>query len=157
MNLKLEPKKTLFATALMLISVGALGLSFAVNKTMAVHMGGNIYTWGIEIYWDALKTNPVTNVTWPTLHPGGNATTTIFIYNPGTTNLTMIWTMNNWNPSHAPHYFTFTWNPDMNSSRLESHRTMQVDWTLKVDASIANSNPLIENYSFDTTVTSTEA
>jgi len=138
--------------ALLLIVVGLVSLAYAVTKTLIIHNIGNVYTVGVEAYWDAEKTNRVTDINWGSLYPGNSSTKTLWLYNPGTANVSITKTTNNWNPPEAQNYITLNWNPDVKT--LLSGECLQVNLTLTIDTAIADTN--ITDYSFDIVISATE-
>jgi len=139
-------------TAALLLVVGFCTLSYAINQMLIIPNTGNVYTMGIEAYWDEAKTSRVTQIDWGTMLPGESKTNTIYLYNPGNTLIFISKTLSNWNPANLSLYITVTWNPDLSS--LNPHVLQQTNITETISSTIAST--MIEHYSYDIVITGHE-
>lgn len=138
--------------AALLLIVGLCTLVYAIDKMLIIPNVGNVYTMGIEAYWDEAKTNPVTQIDWGTMYPGESKTNTIYLYNPGNTLIFISKTLSNWNPTDASLYITLTWNPDLAS--LDPQVLTQINITQTISSTIAETT--IDHYSYDIVITGHE-
>lgn len=138
--------------AALLLIVGLCTLVYAIDKMLIIPNVGNVYTMGIEAYWDEAKTNPVTRIDWGTMYPGESKTNTIYLYNPGNTLIVISKTLSNWNPTDASLYITLTWNPDLAS--LDPQVLTQINITQTISSTIAETT--IDHYSYDIVITGHE-
>jgi hypothetical protein len=118
--------------------------------TLTIPNSINIYTSGIEAYWDDQKTQRVTTIDWGWMYPGNSSTRTLYLYNPGNNRLNITKTLINWNPSNASIYVTILWTPDL--IQLESQLLTQTTITLTLSSSVAPT--MISHITFDILVSS---
>jgi hypothetical protein len=144
-------KPTVLA-GLLLILVGVAGLGYALDKIFVFSNNGNVYTTGVEVYWNANKTGLVTLIDWGFMYGGASNTKTLYLYNPGNLAVTLDKTVTNVNPANFSDYMTLEWTPDV--TYLESKLVTQANLTLTIDPTIGNTT--IDAFSFDIVITAYE-
>jgi hypothetical protein len=141
--------------ALILIAMASLTLIITttglLTQTQTFQGAGviSISAVGVTIYGDAGLTTPISNITWGTLNPGGQTTTTIYIKNNGTIPETLTFAANTWTPSNANTYLTCTWNPTQTT--LAANATTSAIITLA-----ASSSAPATAFSFNMAITGTQ-
>ena len=103
---------------------------------------GRIKTIGCEV--------TPTEIDWGTLTPNQTATKTIQITNNGTTNITLTYTTQEWNPPETEQYITLTWN--YTNQTIQPNQTTTIQLTLYIKPEIHD----ITNFQFTITITATE-
>jgi len=95
------------------------------------------------VYADQNCTIPVTSIDWNMMEPGQTKGITVFIRNAGNVPSTLNITTENWVPSEAEQYITFS--NDYNGSILNPRQAVQVLFSLTISPSITG----INQFSFD--------
>jgi hypothetical protein len=109
-----------------------------------------VTTVNLGIYSDSTCKHAITTITFSNINPGGTVKQTIYIKNTGNVPETLTMTTNNWNPSNANIYLTYTWNRQ--NTILNAGATIQATLTLTTAANTAS----LTNFSFDVTLTGTQ-
>jgi archaellum component FlaG (FlaF/FlaG flagellin family) len=147
----LEQQKIVLAATLgiaaILMTTTALGL-LQSSKTMT--NTGNIIAVNVGVYQDSGCTQVFTTINWGNLTTGSSTTTTIYVKNTGTTQVTLSMTSGNWNPPSAGTYITETW--DRENTVLNAGASTPASLVLTVSPSITG----ITTFSFNTTITGTQ-
>ncbi|MCL4430642.1 MAG: hypothetical protein M1540_01080 [Candidatus Bathyarchaeota archaeon] len=89
-------------------------------------------TLNLAIYEDGNAITTCDNIIWGTLHPGDEATKTIYIKNTGNTAATLSMTASSWTPTDASDKLTLTWNKQ--GSTIAAGAMVAAILTLKVAA-----------------------
>jgi len=95
----------LVASVLLVVSVLAL---LVIQWTM--QGTGSIKGVGLGVYWDPQCTNSTTLLKFGRLEPGSSKSFSLYLRNEGNSAITLNMTTENWNPTNAKDYMTFTWN-----------------------------------------------
>lgn len=123
-----------------LITIGISMIALAVSQHWTFGNGGKVNVSGVEVYWDAAKTNSCTYINWSAISPtgsffpGDSKTVTLYLYNPGSVTGMLSITYTGWNPSHAGSFLTHSWSPNVGS--LLAGELVQTNLTLTVLASV---------------------
>jgi hypothetical protein len=149
-------KETIITGAMIILITYTLGLSLvsqAFPATLAskkLSSTGSIQTTAeIGVYSNPQCTTPLTSLSWGTLEPGGSQAIVCHIKNEGSSALTLSMYPSGWNPTEAADYLTLSW--DYNGASIDPDASVQVTFTLSVDASIEG----ITSFSFDVNIVGT--
>ena len=153
-------KESAITGAMLILITYTLGLSLVsqaftadqTSKTLSSSGSMQIQTTaGIGVYSDAQCNNPLTSLSWGTLEPGGSQNIGCYIKNEGSLASTLSMYASNWDPESlaTSNYLVLSWDYDGHS--INSDDSVQVTFTLTVDASIEG----ITNFSFDITIVGT--
>jgi uncharacterized membrane protein len=104
---------------------------------------------GVSLYSDAGLTTPMSSITWGTLNPGGQVSTTVYIKNTGNIPETLSMATTGWTPSNANTYLTCTWNPT--ATNIAAGASTSATITLAVSGSAT-----ITSFSFSIIITGTQ-
>lgn len=136
----------LAATFLVSTSAYAFGL---LNSQNTMNSTGIIANANIGVYSNPACTINQTSINWGTAYPGDNKTTTVYIKNLGTVDITLAVATSSWNPAAAQTYLTLT--SDYTGQTLTPGQSRAVTFTLKVKSNITG----ISTYTFNIVITST--
>jgi len=108
-------------------------------------------TYGIGVYSNPEGTTPLASMSWGTLVPGGSQSVVCYIKNEGSSPSTLSMYPSGWDPASlaTSNYLVLSWDYDGHS--ISPDDSVQVTFTLTVDASIEG----ITNFSFDITIVGT--
>ncbi|MBA7483236.1 hypothetical protein ES707_18747 [subsurface metagenome] len=124
-------------------TVAAAAMFFALR----VHGTGRIKTVGLEAYADAGATQPVSEIDWGDISPGGTAVATLYLKSTSSVPVTLSLVLENWIPSAAADYMALEW--DYDGSELQPGEVRAVIFPLRVSGSITG----ITNFEFDLVIT----
>ena len=98
----------------MFLTYSTAGLLSFQNATSTVNRqlpsSGKIAAINVGIYLDSACTQKLESLDWGDIAPGESVNKLIYLKNTGNTQITLIMTANNWNPSNANGPITLTWN-----------------------------------------------
>jgi len=133
-------KKSVFVLTLILFFI-----HFILFPNVAAQAGSDI-----GIYWDEGCSNPVTEIDWSLLYPGGDTDRVVFIRNEMNLRVNLSLDTANWQPPEAEQYINLSWN--YTNQILEVNEVIPVTLNLSVDPSING----ITDFSVDIVITGTE-
>jgi hypothetical protein len=144
-----------------LIALAATGLFFViltsstlisgiVISAQSINSGGTITAMNVEIFNTNECTQACTNINWGTLTPGESINQTIYIKNTGNKQITLLMTVENWNPTNATIFMSLTW--DKENTILNPDHITSATLLLSVAAEINS----IDDFSFDIIITGIE-
>ena len=116
---------------------GLSSTSYRISAT------GKMKSVGVEVYWDSLLTDPVTEISWGTLEPGQTVDKNVYVKNTGNTPITITFSTDNWNPVSAEEHLSLTWNYD--GLQIQTGKALLVTFSLTVSSSISG----VTSFSFD--------
>jgi len=122
----------------------------ALQSYMRVSSYGTVKTLGVSAYWDENYTILVTDVDWGMLDPGSSNNVTIYLRNDGNIPINLTLSAENWNPTNASEYISFSWN--YNGTPLNPNEVLRVTLTLDVDVNING----ITDFRFEIIITGRE-
>lgn len=105
-----------------------------LEQSVTVGSSGTVKAIGVGVYWDSGCTNRVTSISWGTIEPGTNVSSTVYIRNQGNSPATLSMHTENWNPTNASGYLTLSWN--YSGQTLAVNEVIQVTFTLTVSSEI---------------------
>ena len=132
---------------LVCLAIGGVVTWALTSRVVRIHAVCSIKTVGVGVYADQDCTIPVTSIDWGVMEPGETKGITVFIRNEGNVPSTLNITTENWSPSEAQAYITFTNN--YNGSVLKPMDKVQVLFSLAIKSSITG----ITQFSFDIVIT----
>lgn len=135
----------------LLIIIGVVGVTYALPKLLVIPNEVDVHTHGLMAYWDSERTEVVENITWGWLYPGNSSTKTMWLYNPGNTEVSIDKGTDTWNPPEAESLVTIAWSPDIIS--LEPHLATETNVTLTI---ATEWNMTITHFTFDLVLNATE-
>jgi hypothetical protein len=130
----------IITTAGLLTTTQTLPSSGSISAVSAV---------GVTIYSDAGLTTPLSSITWGSINPGGQTTTTVYVKNTGNIPETLSMAASGWNPANSNTYLTCTWNPA--SSTIAAGASTSATITLTASGGAA-----ITAFSFNIVITGTQ-
>jgi hypothetical protein len=148
-------RKIGFATVMLMFTSGIfLGVFLATVSSLyqtstTISSVGTLKAFGIKVYWDDSLTSEVNAVDWGTIEPGNQKNVTVYVYNEGSTPITLNISADNWIPSTASQYISLSWN--YTGQELSAAASMRLTLTLTVSADITG----ISDFSFDIIATGT--
>lgn len=119
----------------------------AIPYLLRIRGSGRIITVGLEAYADAGATQPVSEIDWGEISPGGTAVATLYLKSTSSVPVTLSFGLENWSPAAAADYMTVDW--DYDGSTLQPGEVRGVRFTLRVSGSISG----ITNFEFDLVIT----
>jgi hypothetical protein len=143
-------RKAIFAATciLSIVVLGAIIAGFSSSKSFVY--ASSVNGLGVGIYWDQACTNGTLSLNWGTIEAGSNYTLTVYIKNEGNSPASLWLETSNWTPSAASGYMSLNWN--YSGQLLNVNQVIPLKLTLTVDPNITE----ISNFSFDTTITTSE-
>ena len=107
---------------------------------------GVLATANLMLYSDSACTQPLVSVDWGTISPGISVSRTIYVKNVGTTQVTLSFSVTNWNPAVADGPIAFSWNRE--GATLATSQVTAATLTLTVSSSVSgftifNANAMI--------------
>lgn len=151
-------KESIITGAMVILITYTLGLSLvsqafpATQTSKKLSSAGSIQiqtTAEIGVYSDFQCNTPLTSLSWGTLEPGGSQAIVCYFKNEGDTALTLSMYPSGWVPTEAGNYLTLNWN--YNGNPIDPDATVQITFTLSVDASIEG----ITTFSFNINIVGT--
>jgi len=140
--------KQLVGVVIAAVVVTAVVTAAVMYYTLRIRGHGWIVTIGIDAYADAGATQPVSEIDWGEISPGGSSAATIYLKSTSSVPVTLSLALENWIPAAAADYMTVDWNYD--GSVLQPGEVRSVTLTLQVSGSITG----ITNFEFDLVITS---
>ncbi|MEM1582415.1 MAG: hypothetical protein QXK89_07910 [Candidatus Bathyarchaeia archaeon] len=135
-----------------LILAGSEYLLGQLTNSVQVNTSGVVASVNLAVYWDQACTQPVSEINWGTIAPGGTVPMIIYIKNIGTVPITLSKSESNWNPAGASSYITLTWNYT-SGTKIQPNNVLAVTLTLTVSNSVQG----VTSFSFTITITGTES
>ena len=134
-----------------LIAVVATAVVTATAMYFALRVRGHgrIKTVGLEAYADQGATQPVSEIDWGEIWPGGTAVATVYLKSTSSVPVTISLTLENWIPAAAANYMTVEW--DYDGTALQPGEVRAVIFPLRVSGSITG----ITNFEFDLVIVAT--
>ena len=108
-----------------------------------------VTTVNLGAYSDSACTHTITAINFLNINPGSTTAQTVYIKNTGNVPEKIVMTSNNWNPSNAKTYLTYSWNRQ--NTVLAAGATIQATLTLKAASNTGN----LRSFSLDVTFTGT--
>jgi hypothetical protein len=141
-------------TAGVLIAAAILIAALVLTYTVQIHNTGTINTTGFVLWADQNRTiayGPTKGITWGTFNPGDIHAVMGWAQNTQNTNITLSYTLGNWNPTSAQQYLVFSWN--YTGQILHPGDIIPVQMNLQALANVTG----VTNFSFDINMTATQA
>jgi len=135
-----------FAIVAVLMIAGVLAV---ITSTRTIPSSGTIRGVNLYIYSDSALHNAVTSIDWGTADSGATVDRTIYIWNNGTSSMTLGLSTANWIPSNATNALSISW--DAGGATVTANSTQQATLTLHVDPSFTTGM----TFSVDITITGT--
>ena len=144
-------RKAIFAAAciLTIIVLGAFIAGFGFTKSFVY--ASSVNGLGVGIYWNQACTNRTLSLDWGLIEAGSNSTLTVYVKNEGNSAASLWLETSNWTPSAALCYMSLNWN--YSGQALSVNQVIPLKITLTVYPTISE----ISNFSFDTTITTSES
>ena len=121
-----------------LLVLWAVVIGYGVAQIVAVWIypnHGNLQLIGVEAYWDAELTTPVTDLDWGIMEAGEIKQFAFYVYNNGNTPITITMATSTWEPPEIMPYLTF--DPNYQSTHvIEVNATYYVGVQLIVELDI---------------------
>ena len=133
----------------LLLDIGYVGYALLQGSTL-VPSRGRVKAIGVEVFWDAACTSPVSQIDWGELEPGQSKDTPVYIKNTGNAAMTLSMYTSDYLPSEAGAYIGVTWSY-VDGTVIGKNQVLPVTMTIHVDAGIAG----IDVFNFVITVEGT--
>lgn len=117
-------------------------------KTYRVRNTGKIVCVGVQIFNDLERTQPLIEVDWNDIGPGELASRAAYLFNNGTTPITLSLQATDWTPLEAQAYLTLTWTY-LSETIIQSRETLPVSFNLAARAESTN----ITSFTFTAIIT----
>ena len=140
-------RNQLIGVVIAAVVVTAVVTAAVMYFALRVRGHGRIVTVGLEAYADPGATQPVSEIDWGDIWPGGTAVATIYLKSTSSVPVTISLALENWIPSAASDYMTVEW--DYDGSALQPGEVRDARFTLRVSSSITG----ITNFEFDLVIT----
>lgn len=136
-------RSLLVLVLLLIISVIAfLHYRKSVFIVSAVEVTGNI-----GIYWDENCSKRVYSIDWGILSPGQMKNVPLYVRNEGNGTILLVETANNWNPTNASQFLSFSWY--CGDKKIEAGEIAKVTQTLFVSSNITGITSFIFDIVFE--------
>ena len=109
----------------------------------SIRSRGDIDAINVGVYWNGNCSNAVSFIDWGGIEPGSVENVSFFIRNEGTVAADLFLSTDNWSPSNASEFLTFTW--DYSGQILDRFEIVPVVLTLQVSPEVRG----ISSFSFD--------
>jgi len=137
--------------AICLLSIAIFGaVMAAIGSSKTIVYASSVNGLGAGIYWDQACTNRTLSLNWGPIEAGSNNTLTIYIKNESNSADSLSLQTSNWTPSTSLGYMSLNWN--YSGQVLSVDQVIPLELTLTVSPTISG----ITNFSFDTTITTSE-
>jgi len=150
---RLTQKRTYALIAYVLIAaiivVAVLEVVYVDPFSWQLHTIGSVTTIGFEMASCSCGTPLLTSIDWGTFNAGDTHTVTGWALNTGNSNITLSFTVQNWNPTAAEQYIVFGWN--YTGETIQAGGELPINLTCTVLSSVTG----ISSFSFDITITAT--
>lgn len=144
-----------------LISLAATGLFFViltsstlisgiVISAQSINSGGTITAMNVEIFNSNECTQTCSTINWGILTPGESINQTIYIQNTGNKQITLLMSVENWNPENATNFLSLTW--DKENTILHPNQISAATLILSASTEINS----IDDFNFDIIITGIE-
>ena len=143
-------RNQLIGVVLVAVVVTAVVTAAVMFFALRVRGRGRIITVGLEAYADPGATQPVSEIDWGEISPGGTAVATLYLKSTSSVPVTISLALENWIPAAASDYMTVEW--DYDGSYLQGAEVRAVLFTLRVSGSITG----ITNFEFDLVITAAD-
>jgi len=137
----------LILALLLVLSISTAAIIAIKPTNIKIPSYAKVKTIGLKVYWDDLGTDEIISIDWGTLEPNSSKTINIYIDCLGNTDVTLSLTTNSWIPPHTLIYITLSW--DYMGQTISPDGLLLVHLTISVDDSVRDSEPLIEDFSFE--------
>lgn len=143
-------KKGIFA-AVCLLTVIVLGAAIAgFGSEKSIVYANFVEGLGAGIYWDQTCTNRTLSLEWGTVEAGSNCTFTVYVKNECNSAASLSLETSTWTPTTTLNYMSLNWN--YSGQVLSANQVIPLQLTLTVYPTIRG----VTNFSFDTTIATTE-
>lgn len=138
------------------VAVAAIAILVTVVALYAVMLQNpgsvtDLQTFGVEVYWEANRTNKVSAVDWGYVEVGGSRSVTIYLLNSGSTDIWLSINSAKWSPENAAEHLTLSW--DYQNQTLEPNGLLRTTLTLNADPTAQE----IASFAFDIIISAHES
>ena len=144
-------RRKVILAAICILTIVVLGIIIGVlGSSKTIVYASSVNGLGAGIYWDQACTNRTLSLNWGPIEAGSNNTLTVYIKNEGNSAVSLSLETSNWTPSASLGYMSLNWN--YSGQVLSVDQAIPLELTLTVSPTISG----ITNFSFDTTITTSE-